>query len=86
MKDVEALLIPDMMTEEKEEKETKEDHPAMKEKHTSPLKQFKKGIKANDVECKEGLELLINSHSGEPACVSSTAANKLVERGWGQLP
>lgn len=48
----------------------------------SPLKQFKSGIAAKDVVCKEGLQLVIKSKDGSPACVKLTTAPKLVQRGW----
>jgi Spherulation-specific family 4 len=46
-----------------------------------PLKQFKSGILANDVICKEGLQLVIKTEDGSPACMYKTTAQKLVERG-----
>jgi hypothetical protein len=49
----------------------------------SPLKQFKSGIAANDVKCKEGLQLVIKGNDDSPACVKLDTAQKLVERGWG---
>jgi len=48
-----------------------------------PLKQFKDGILANDVICKSGLDLLIKSSNGMPACVKPSTASKLIERNWG---
>lgn len=51
----------------------------------SPLKQFKSGIKAEDVKCKEGLQLVIKSEDGSPACVTTDTATTLMERGWSRL-
>lgn len=48
-----------------------------------PLKQVKEGILAYDVICKSGLELLIKSSNGMPACVKPSTASNLVERNWG---
>jgi aldose sugar dehydrogenase len=48
-----------------------------------PLNQFKEGILAGNVICKSGLELLIKSSNGMPACVKSSTASILVERNWG---
>ena len=48
----------------------------------SPLKQFKSGIDANDIACKEGLELVIKSKVGSPACVKPASVKKLVSWGW----
>ena len=47
-----------------------------------PLKQFKSGIDAKDVVCKEGLQLVIKSKDGSPACVKPATASKLVKQGW----
>ena len=48
----------------------------------SPLKQFKSGIDAKDVVCKEGLQLVIKSKVGSPACVKPSSAAKLALWGW----
>ena len=48
----------------------------------SPLKQFKSGISALDVRCKEGLILVTKAGDNSPACVHPLTFNKLVERGW----
>jgi len=55
---------------------------AVKSNILSPLKQFKSGVSANDVKCKEGHVLVINFHKNFPACVRPQAASKLVLRGW----
>ena len=49
----------------------------------SPLQQFKSGIKAEDVKCKEGLQLVIKAEDGSPACVKPDTAQTLIMRGWG---
>lgn len=49
----------------------------------SPLQQFKSGIVAHAVTCKQGFELLIKSTDGSPACVKPMTTEKLVQRGWG---
>ena len=48
----------------------------------SPLKQFKSGTTAQEVVCNTGLELVIKSEDGSPACVSHSGASVLMERGW----
>lgn len=48
----------------------------------SPLKQFKSGILALDVRCKEGMILVTKAGDNSPACVLPLTFNKLVERGW----
>ncbi len=50
--------------------------------HEDPLKQFKAGVKANDVKCQQDLKLIIKAEDGIPACVNSDTATKLLDRGW----
>jgi hypothetical protein len=47
-----------------------------------PLKQFRSGVLAKNVECQHGLELIIKAEDGTPACVTSDGAIKLAQRGW----
>ncbi len=47
----------------------------------TPKQQTDVGILPSEVECKEGFQLIFK-YSGSPACVKSTTAIKLVERGW----
>lgn len=49
---------------------------------SSPLAQFKSGISANDVKCKQGLQLVIKAEDNSPACVTPDTATKLMSRGW----
>lgn len=51
----------------------------------SPLQQFRSGIPINEIQCKEGLELILRSSGGFPACVTPETKQKLVERGWAKL-
>ena len=48
----------------------------------SPLKQFKSGINAQQVQCNTGLELVIKAENNSPACVSHSSASVLMDRGW----
>jgi hypothetical protein len=50
---------------------------------SSPLKQFKSGISAPSVKCKEGLQLIIKNKNNTPACVTPQTAKKLDQRNWG---
>jgi len=52
----------------------------------SPLKQFKSGINAKNIQCNDGLELVIKTHGNSPACVKPTTVEKLVSLGWIKLP
>lgn len=49
----------------------------------SPLKQFKSGISALDVKCNQGLQLILKSEDGSPACIKSDTSQILIKRGWG---
>jgi len=48
----------------------------------SPLKQFKSGISIDEIQCKEGLELVIKSSNNSPACVQPHTVAILLMRGW----
>ena len=48
----------------------------------SPLDQFRSGIAARNVKCENGLDLVIKSEDGSPACVRPDTAKVLVQRGW----
>ena len=52
----------------------------------TPLKQKNLGISSEEIDCKEGLVLLIKSSNENPACVKPNTATKLIDRGWGILP
>src|SRR2546425_1505624 len=48
----------------------------------TPLKQIKSGILARDVQCSQGLILVLKSENDSPACVKETSFTKLLSRGW----
>lgn len=48
----------------------------------SPLKQFESGIPIDEIQCKEGLEVVLKSSDGSPACVFPETKKILIERGW----
>ncbi|MBI5378233.1 MAG: cupredoxin domain-containing protein [Thaumarchaeota archaeon] len=48
----------------------------------SPLQQFQLGIPAKYVNCVEGLQLVIKSTTGTPACLKWGDGKKLLKRGW----
>ena len=50
-----------------------------------PLKQYKAGIDAKNVVCKQEYQLILRSEDSSPACVKPDTAQKLVERGWGTI-
>ncbi|GEM_PF-2844858 len=47
----------------------------------SPLQQFKSGIAAQDIKCKESLFLVIRSYEHEPVCLKAGTISKLASRG-----
>lgn len=53
--------------------------------HKSPRDQIRSGAAPTEVICMDGLELLLKTSDGSPACVKESTANKLIERGWGKL-
>lgn len=52
----------------------------------SPLKQFKSGVAANNVICKQGLKLIFKEYDGSPACVKPTSVTRLLQQGWALQP
>lgn len=48
----------------------------------SPLKQLQSGIKAENVQCKQGFVLILKNEDGSPACIKPEYVEKLIERGW----
>ncbi len=48
----------------------------------SPLKQFKSGILASEVQCAQGLELVLKVGDNSPACMKLDVAYVLIKRGW----
>jgi hypothetical protein len=47
----------------------------------SPQKQMLAGISVDEIECREGLNLLLKSSNGKAMCVKSTTAERLIEKG-----
>lgn len=50
-------------------------------KEFSLLKQYKMGLKFENLKCKENF-ILIQKYNGLPACVNPDTRKKLIERGW----
>ncbi len=48
----------------------------------SPLKQFKNGVPADEVECKMDYILVIKNSNDSPACVKPSTVDALKNRGW----
>jgi hypothetical protein len=49
-----------------------------------PKKQLFHGRSIDEIQCKSGYVLMVKS-SGDPACVKSRSAEKMVLRGWGDM-
>jgi len=52
------------------------------ENQMSPKAQMLAGLSANQVMCKEGLNLVFKSTDGSPVCVKASTVYKLIERSW----
>ena len=50
-----------------------------------PNHQTRLGIDAEQVKCKEELELIFKLSNGKASCVKPASLNLLIERGWGQI-
>jgi hypothetical protein len=50
-----------------------------------PLKQFKSGIAAKDIQCKSDFSLVLKESDGSPACVHSATVQILILRGWAAI-
>jgi hypothetical protein len=48
----------------------------------SPKIQMNEGVSAQDVQCKEVLQLLFKVSDGSPVCVKPDTANVLMQRSW----
>ncbi len=57
-------------------------HSLVIEKISSPKQQLKNNIAPTDISCKIDLVLIFKASDKSPACVKSTSAGKLIERGW----
>ncbi len=64
------------------EGEAGEDESSEEQIAMSPLKQMDSGVNAEDVVCKDGLELIIKASNGSAACVKPSTALVLIQRGW----
>jgi len=62
--------------------DTMMDHDTM----MAPLKQMQDGVEPRQVQCNEGLQLLLKLSSGSAICVSSETASILMQRGYATQP
>ena len=70
-----------------EENMTLSRHPAhVFSMQDSPLKQFKSGISATDVTCRQDLQLTSKKEDSSPACILPDDLANLVMRGWAVNP
>lgn len=51
-----------------------------------PLKQMQDGVEPRQVQCNEGLQLLLKQSSGSAICVTPSSANILMQRGYATQP
>jgi len=73
------VVLPSMIMERQMEKEMGME---MKSKMMSPRAQMKLGTPSDQVQCREGLDLIFKATDDSPACVKPKTAEKLIERGW----
>lgn len=52
------------------------------ELHASPLSQLKSGVAVENIQCNEGLMLVIKTKDESPACMTPQTAQILGQRGW----
>lgn len=52
----------------------------------SPLRQVMLGVPLQSILCNEGLELILKSIDGSPACVKPETKEILIEKGWAKPP
>ncbi len=50
-----------------------------------PLVQYKQGITSENISCKKVLELVLKNSNNSPACIKSSSAKILVDRGWASI-
>lgn len=50
---------------------------------STPLAQFLDDVPLKNIECSDGLDLIMKKSSGTPACVKPSSVPILIERGWG---
>lgn len=55
------------------------DVPVRNDNTIAPLHQFKAGVAAEDIVCKEGFKIVIRA-DGKPFCVTPSTAKELIER------
>ena len=86
MRDYKAELRErsDAMTDEQRDKFRMDFYSKAKDiRHAwlSPHKQMMAGISIDEIECREGLNLVMMNSNGKPMCMKSSTAEKLIERG-----
>ena len=59
-----------------------ENYSFIRQKSDSPLKQFRLGIAAQDVQCNTNFVLIIKSNDNSPRCVRPDTSHILIQRGW----
>ena len=51
-------------------------------KNNTPLKQYRKGITIENIQCPVDFELVLKKNNNTPACIKSENTETLVQRGW----
>ncbi|HXG74644.1 MAG TPA: PEFG-CTERM sorting domain-containing protein [Candidatus Nitrosotenuis sp.] len=85
LEQAERLIPEELMMAGSEEHEEHEEH-ENEYADLPPLQQIEAGVEPEHVACRSGMELLIKSSNGSPACVKPATAERLVQLGWGTRP
>jgi hypothetical protein len=77
------VILDDSMEDHMEDtmEDTMSDGPVM-----APLKQMEEGVEPSQVQCNEGLQLMLKNSNGAAICVSSDTASVLMQRGYATQP
>ncbi|MCV0367755.1 MAG: hypothetical protein K5798_10910 [Nitrosopumilus sp.] len=53
--------------------------------YPAPLKQIESGLSVDEIQCKDGLTMLLSPTDSRPICVTEDTFKKLIQRHWGIL-
>lgn len=85
LEQAEGIIPEEMMGGSEEDEEERQEY-ENEYADLPPLQQVEAGVEPEHVACSAGMELLIKSSNGSPACVKPATAERLVQLGWGTRP
>ena len=80
-----TIIVQEAAAEEETDDAMEETDDAMTVSKMSPRAQMNNGVDSADVQCREGLELVMKNSNGAAACVNSQSVEKLIQYGWASL-